>query len=105
MWVWMKPGSRTAPAASITASCGPSMAASIAAMRPSHTETSPRTTSKRSFMVRTTALRISVDTLFLQRAFPFHADGGDVRLGQLAMLHGNQLGEDADRDLLRRDRA
>src|SRR6185503_7974578 len=40
----------------------------------------------------------------LQRAVPAHGDGGDVRLGDLAVLHGNQLGQDAHGDFLRRNR-
>src|SRR3954470_21883795 len=43
--------------------------------------------------------------LFLERAFPAHRDGGDVRLGDLAVLHGDQLGQDAHGNLLRRNRA
>ena len=38
---------------------------------------------------------------FLQGAFPPHADRGDVRLGELPVLDGDELREDADGDLLR----
>src|SRR5262249_340586 len=78
-------------------------------MRPSRTETAPATTASPSFIVRTVALRIRVEDirapLSFQCAFPPHADGGDVRLGYLAVLDGDGLGGDADGDLLRRDGA
>ena len=40
-----------------------------------------------------------------ERAVPAHRDRGGVRLADLAVLHGNQLGNDADGDFLRRNGA
>src|SRR5687767_9945152 len=42
---------------------------------------------------------------FLKGAVPAHRHGGHVGLGDLAVFHGDQLGEDADGDFLRSNRA
>src|SRR4051812_29549361 len=42
--------------------------------------------------------------LLLQRAFPSHADRGNIGLGHLAVLHGDEFRQDADRNFLRGDR-
>src|SRR5258707_65476 len=86
----------------------------MAAMRPSRMEMSPSMTSKRSFIVRMSPLRIRRDmgvvgargppALRLQ-IVPAHRELGGVAALHLAVLDRNQLGEDADRDLLRGDGA
>src|ERR1700730_14066833 len=85
----------------------------MAAMRPSRIERSPSTRSKRSFIVRMRPLRIRSD-IGVGRAVarrlgleivPAHRELGGVAALHLAVLDGNELGEDADRNLLRRDGA
>src|SRR5262245_50609380 len=87
-----------------------------ATMRPSRIDTSPSTMSKRSFIVRTIPLRISSDDIELQTS-DFRLQTSNFRLAELrrrplhlgrmclAVLHRDQLCENADRDLLRRDGA
>src|SRR5688572_33435831 len=48
------------------------------------------------------AYRSNYSPLFSESPFPSHADGRDVRIGDLAVLGGDELRHDADRDLLRR---
>src|SRR5690242_4345680 len=88
----------------MTRSYRPSRCGAMAVIRPSSIATSPSTTSRRSFMVTTMPERRRVvDTLFLAgelRRRPLHRRGM-----RLAVLHRDQLGEDADGDLLRRDGA
>ena len=62
-WVWMKPGRRYPPRASMTCSYRPSGSGPIETMRPSRTTTAPSTMSSRSFIVTIVALRISVDDI------------------------------------------
>src|SRR5687767_6279572 len=106
MCVWMNPGMRKLPPASMVTSCAADGSGPTEAMRPSRIDTAPLMTSIPSFMVRMVALRISVADrgLLPYGAFPAHADGSDGRLGDLPVLDGDQLGDDADGDLLWRDR-
>src|SRR5687768_10056811 len=105
MCVWMKPGSTYPPRASMVLSNEPPAMVPTPAMRPSRIAISPSTTSERSFIVTTTALRISTDDKGAEqkkRLVPdvhaFHR--GRARLD--AAADGNHLGDDADRDFRRR---
>src|SRR5688500_18620197 len=88
-------------------SCGTAGSAPTDTMRPSRTDTAPLTTSILSFIVRMVACRISVEDrgLLSERAFPAHAGRRDGGFGDPPVLDGDQFGDDAHRDLLRRDRA
>src|SRR5438094_2726396 len=102
----MNPGSTYPPRASTTVSCLSAIDGAIAVMRPSRIDTSPSMTSKRSFMVRTIPPRTSSDTsgLLFERGELGRRPakrGGVV----FAVLDGNQLRKNADRDFLRRDGA
>ena len=104
------------------------MTGATAAMRPSRIDTSPSTMSNRSFIVTTTPLRMSRDTgavgavtrevsgssrpgqsglpdSLQARRRPLHRQVRGVAVAELAVLHGDQLRQDADGDLLRCDRA
>ena len=118
MCVWIEAGQHVAAARVDDAIVRPGRgSAPIAAMRPSRIDTSPSTMSQRSFIVTIVPPRISSDDMAqtfrhfrLQMRFQpcdlsvggvHRIDGGCV----LAVLDGDQLGEDADGDLLRRDGA
>src|ERR671931_1817556 len=102
----MNPGSTYPPRASMTVSCLSAIDGAMAAMRPSRTDTSPSTTSKRSFIVRTIPPRISSDTSDLRFERGELGRRPAKRSGILfAVLDGDQLRENADGDFLRRDRA
>src|SRR3954471_20266589 len=91
----------------MTRSCRPSRFVPTAAMRPSRMETSPSTTSNRSFIVTTMPPRMRSDINVRKSYFRLLLRELRRRPAQrsrvfLAVLHGDQLGEDADGDLLRR---
>src|SRR5262245_34802999 len=50
------------------------------------------------------AYELNYSPLFSQRPFPSHADRRYPRIRDLAVFGGNELGNDAHRDLLRRNR-
>src|SRR3982750_1195103 len=102
MWVWMKPGSRYAPPASIVVSCLSGGAAPTETMRPSRTDTAPSTMSSASFIVRMVALVMSVELAGgTSSGRPLERCAGDI----LAVPHRDQLGKDRDGDFRRGDRA
>src|SRR5262245_42756896 len=96
----------------MTVSCGSSMCGARAAMRPSFTDTSPSTMSKRSFIVMMRPLRISRDKGFGLELWllgfqawrcPLHRELARIACRELAVFDGNDLGQDGDGNFLRRD--
>src|SRR5215207_3868641 len=98
MCVWMKPGSRYAPRASIVVSHGPAGSAPTETMRPPRMPTAPSTMSRPSFIVRMVALRTIVEGTDVEALHREPRGGG-------AAADGDELGENADGDLGRRDGA
>src|SRR5262249_13733923 len=70
-------------------------------------DTSPSTMSKASFIVTISPLRIRREALDVAafRLGPLHRQLFGVAAGDLAVLDGDELRKNADRDLLRRDGA
>src|SRR5579872_2370937 len=78
-------------------SCSPENRSPMVSIFPSRIDTSPSMTSKASFMVTIVPTRMRTLSAGKLRRRPLHGCGVF-----LAMLDGDELGEDADRDFLRR---
>src|SRR5688572_16116890 len=115
----MNPGTTIAPPTSMMRSWRQAgSTAPTAAIRPSRIDKSPSITSRASFMVSSVALVSFSDAMAARRGdrasaagrralelgHPLERRRGDGRIGAAPAPDGDELGEDAHGDLLRRDR-